>query len=185
MSTTTPAASRHSWRGARAGVAASLAVCVALLGHLAGGGRAPDALAVAVTVVVAGLVAHRLAARRWTVRTLTALVVGVQGGVHLWCATTAPSAPGSATASSGAMLLGHALATVATVALLQHGEQALSALTELLVARPLRRLGYALAPAGRRGAPVLETGVADGSAARLHHLLLGAALRLRGPPAGV
>ncbi|MFD1827972.1 hypothetical protein [Mumia zhuanghuii] len=183
MSTTTPATSRRPWRAVRAGVAASLSVCVALLGHLAGGGAAPGGAAIAFTVVAAALLAHRLAAHRWTVRTLTALVVGVQGGVHLWCALAAPPEQGAATVSAGAMLLGHALATVATVALLRHGERALWSLTDLLVSRPVRRLAYAVRTLPARLAVDVAPAVTGAPAVRLHHLLLGAALWRRGPPA--
>lgn len=180
MSTATTPAPRRSWRGVRVGVAASSSLCVALLGHVAGGGTAPRGPALAVAVVAAAAFASVISRHRWTVRTLTALVVGVQGGVHLWCVVATPSGPTGAAGSSGAMLVGHALATAVTVALLKRGEDALQALGEVLLRRPARRLAFA------GGGPSLvmdvEAAVVEAVVPRLHTLLLGAALRRRGPP---
>lgn len=181
MSIATPPAPRHPWRGARVGVAASVSLCVALLGHVAGGGTAPRGPALAVAVVVAVAFASVISRHRWTVRTLTALVVGIQGGVHLWCVVATPAGQTGAAVSSGAMLVGHALATAATVALLQRGEDALRALGEVLLRRPARRLAYA-----RCGPPLVvaaEAPVVEAVVPRLRTLLLGVALRRRGPPA--
>lgn len=163
------------------GVAASLSLCVALLGHVAGGGTAPRGPALAVAVVAAVAFASVISRHRWTVRTLTALVVGVQGGVHLWCAATTPSGQSGAAAPSGAMLVGHALATAVTVVLLQRGEEALRALGEVLLRRPACRLAYARC--GPSLVEAVEAPAVEAVVPRLRTLLLGAALRRRGPPA--
>ncbi|KAA1419789.1 hypothetical protein FE697_017940 [Mumia zhuanghuii] len=172
------------WRAVRACVAASTALAVAVAGHLAGGAAAPPASAVLVAGGLASVLAYGLSARRWSVRTLTGLVLGVQGVVHLWCsmAATSPVGAGVEAAPGPAMLLGHALATVATVALLHRGEAALLALGDVVVARPVRRLAYALRPRlvpQRVGAPH-SGGAAPPGLRPL--IMLGATLSRRGPP---
>ncbi len=163
-------------------MAASLTLCVALLGHVAGGGSAPGGAPFVVAVVAAVAFASVLSRHRWTLRTLTALVVGVQGGVHLWCLVVAPSGGAGAAVSGGAMLLGHALATAATVALLQHGEDALWALTDAVLRRPARRLAFA-GCAQEVVFSVEAPVVVESPATQLRSLLLGTALSRRGPPA--
>ncbi|MGH1563253.1 hypothetical protein [Mumia sp. DW29H23] len=181
---TDPAAPVRRWRAVRAGVVASTALSVALLGHVAGGGAVPSTPAVLVFAATASLLSYHLAARRWSVRTLTGLVLAVQAGVHLWCSTAAPATPEATTVPDSAMLLGHLVATVATVALLRRGEEALAGLAERVVARPARRIAYAVAalvastssPRTRRPARRAVR------SAPLPLLLLGPTATRRGPP---
>ena len=180
------------WRAARATVVAATSLCVALLGHLSGGGSAPSARAAMVTVAVAAALAYHLAARRWTVRTLSGFVLAVQAGVHLWCSIAAaqggpvppPTVPPSAVPDT-AMLAGHLAAAVATVALLRHGDAALLSILSLVVARPARRLAYAAGALVVPARPQPSSDVrwaADSSPSVV--LLLGPTLRRRGPPVG-
>lgn len=165
-------------------MAASIALCVAVLGHLAGGGTAPGAASLAVAAAVAAALSYRIAGARWTPRTLTALVLALQGGVHLWCALTVPAgAPVSDVAPGWAMLLGHAAATLATVTVLLHGEAALGGLAEQIVVRPVRRLAYAVgASAPAAAVPLSRVELAVVGARALRRLLRAGALRRRGPP---
>ncbi|MBW9213611.1 hypothetical protein KV102_02040 [Mumia sp. zg.B53] len=187
------AAGAPLWRAARATVVAATALCVALLGHLSGGGSVPSGRTVVVTVAVAAALAYRLAARRWTVRTLSGFVLAVQAGVHLWCsiagAQAGPVAPSTASPGAvpdAAMLAGHLVATVATVALLRHGDAALVSVLSLVVARPVRRLAYA---AGALVVPLLPRPsrdvrwATDSSPPAV--LLLGPTVSRRGPPVRV
>ncbi|GAA1667181.1 hypothetical protein [Microbacterium lacus] len=141
-------------RTLRGGIAAAVAIEVALLSHVLAGGAAPDALLVALTFVVSWIVCLALAGRRLSLVRL-ALAVGLSqfafhaafsvlgtpqaaaasGGVHAHHAMTMDAAP-HATAMVAAdplMWAAHALAAVVTIAALYRGERAVRALLEPLV----------------------------------------------------
>lgn len=160
-----------------------MALGVAMAGHLAGGGAVPGTPAVLVAGALATALAYRLSDRRWSVRTLGGLVLGVQGAVHLWCSLTlSPVAEPTAASPDAAMLLGHALATVATVALLRRGEHALLALGDAVVVGPSRRLSYASRPCV--AAPATHSHLPARTRPVRPHLLivLATTLTRRGPP---
>lgn len=141
-------------RTLRGGIAAAVAIEVALLSHVLAGGAAPDALLVALTFVVSWIVCLALAGRRLSLVRL-ALAVGLSqfafhaafsllgtpqaaaasGGAHAHHAMTMDAAP-HATAMVAAdplMWAAHALAAVVTIAALYRGERAVRALLEPLV----------------------------------------------------
>lgn len=141
-------------RTLRGGIAAAVAIEVALLSHVLAGGAAPDALLVALTFAVSWIVCLALAGRRLSLVRL-ALAVGLSqfafhaafsvlgtpqaaaasGGAHAHHAMTMDAAP-HATAMVAAdplMWAAHALAAVVTIAALYRGERAVRALLEPLV----------------------------------------------------
>ncbi|MFY0408243.1 hypothetical protein [Solicola sp. PLA-1-18] len=183
MTTTEPHASaaapcRGPVRVLRSALPAVAAVLVAVGGHVAGGGATPSPVVLASVSVGAGVLAALLAGRRWTPRTVVALLLALQGVVHLTCSMTA--APASAVdGGAAAMLAWHLVATVVTTAALCWGESVLWSLVEVL---GLRRMG-ALLQSRARVVPRPRAARADGSAwVALGHAR-DAGLRLRGPPA--
>jgi hypothetical protein len=133
----------------RAVAFASVAVVLSLVGHVAAGGRSPGTGTVLVLTAICVLPAIWLTSRRRRLPSLVAaLAVGQLGLHHAFMALSGTSAchasggghqhgavaisctgmPGMAPTGEGshvapAMLLAHALATVALAALLAHGER--------------------------------------------------------------
>lgn len=143
-------------RTLRGGIAAAVAIEVALLSHVLAGGAAPDALLVALTFVVSWVVCLALAGRRPSLGRLALAVslsqfafhatfsilgtpqaVAATGGAHAHHAMTmtmdaAPHAT-AMVAAGPLMWAAHALAAVVTIAALYRGERAVRALLEPLV----------------------------------------------------
>jgi len=148
-------------RLARAGVLGGASLFLATAGHVVGGGMLPGAGLLALTAIGLALVSVSLTARRVRFGVLLAILGVEQLLLHLLfhasttavtCAAvvmpghamSAASVCGGASASAVGwpMLLGHALAVLATAWLLAHGEQWLWRVTD-------RILSYARAAAGR------------------------------------
>lgn len=163
------------WRAVRIAVLGGSSLALAVLAHIAGGGRLPASAVLAVTALVLGLVAVPLTMRRCRMRRLVPLLAAEQFAVHvLFSAAAAPpgcaapagshhavlvpctsGAPVAAdlTAAAGhgwGMWLGHAVAVVATAWLLARGEHWLWRVAARLVrlADPMRTsLTFGRAPA--------------------------------------
>ncbi len=154
----------------RSVAAAVVCVLVAAIGHTAAAGSlAPSA----VVVVFAGScgVAWMLSARRVTTGQVVGLLVLCQVGVHL-------AAPHGDMSMGPSMLLGHALATVASAAALARGERFAWALAERLGLRAAPLLRPAVVPVRQRPAlPVVGLHVR-------HDVTLTHSLWSRGPPVG-
>jgi hypothetical protein len=182
------------------GVAASaLAVFVAALFHVAGGGPEPGLLAIAVSVVLAAPASVLLAGRRslWRLTLSVALSqfafhflfgLGQPSDVRFTGAQAMAGMPGMRLHVSGgtaaglggaAMWAGHAAAALLTIAAIRHGERMCARMLELATRFLVRawRLVSAPAAAGRH-APVRR-----GAPAALAPQFLAGAVRHRGPPA--
>jgi hypothetical protein len=133
-------------------LASSIAVFVAALAHVAGGGTAPGAAGVAVAFAFCALASIALAGRRVSRIRLAATVILSQGVFHLLflvsggSAISAPSAPGMdmgtssivgtsgpAMVEDGWMWIAHGIAAVVTIVALAWGERAFWMLFALVV----------------------------------------------------
>ena len=158
---------RGGWRLLRAGVLGGSSVLLAVGAHLLGGGSAPSAAVVALTVCLAGLVAVSVTARRCRLPLLLTVLGVEQAGLHLLfgaasaaasCSPTVGSAahglhvgamcasaagPGGMAEPSLGMVLAHVAAVIATAWLLARGELWVWALvataTAAVTVRPSRR----------------------------------------------
>jgi len=158
-------------RGAGVGAAA---VVVALAGHVAGQGQIPRPSVLVATLAGAALVAWALSFSRWTLASLTGVLIAAQSVLHLSFAAGSGSA---AHHQTGPMLLGHAAATVVMVALLYRGEQLLWAVVESLALRVWRSLREVVSLA--RAIPLVP--VVDRRSA-MPRSWLGSEPPRRGPP---
>lgn len=194
-------------RFARGWVTALLAVFVAALSHVAGGGGAPGPLSIALALAFSGMLCVALAGRTLSLLRLTVSVAASQGAFHLLfglgggtsaltmadspdhgsmavivdTATTATMKHG-ATHGDGWMWAAHAAAAVVTILALRRGEASYWAV--LGYARSLLAVfiaSFALFPVRL----VVGGAVAARARAALPRDLgvLLAAMRLRGPPA--
>jgi hypothetical protein len=141
--------------------ASTLAIFVALAGHVSGGGQMPGPLGIVVPWVFAFMISVLLAGRRLSLTRLSLSVVVSQFLFHVLfvLGTTTPSGvaiphvhgaplvlpplpivPDAASADA-AMWLGHAIAAAVTVAVLHRGERLLLSLRDLalLLVRWVRR----------------------------------------------
>lgn len=154
---------------ARAAVAASIATFAALLSHVAVGGALPAPVGIAVPWVLSLMVCTTIAGRRLSLPRLSVAVplsqllfhalfvvgspassagVAVPAGAHSHLPL--PVVGGEGLAGDPAMWLGHALAALATVALLHRGERVTIAATGVaasLATWVRRRLRMPVAPA--------------------------------------
>jgi hypothetical protein len=157
-------------------------VALALTGHVAAGGVAPDPGVTALIGIVAVIVAVRLSGRQWSLLALIALLSVTQAAFHAVFVT------GSATISSteptglpgSAMAAAHALAAVAVAVLLWYADELCWAVADLLGLR-LLRLAETTSPAtSTAGVPValcLERDVEPCGLELARHVFR------RGPPA--
>jgi hypothetical protein len=118
-------------------------VVVSLVGHASGGASVPSPVAIGLVVVAASAVAWSLSLARWTVTSLTGVLVASQSGLHLSFTLGTGDAAQHQTIP---MLLGHAAATVVMVAVLHGGESLLWTVLESLSLRVWRRLRPAALP---------------------------------------
>jgi len=160
-------------RGAGVGAAA---VVVALAGHVAGQGQIPRPSVLVATLAGAALVAWALSFSRWTLASLTGVLIAAQSVLHLSFAAGSGSA---AHHQTGPMLIGHAAATVVMVAMLYRGEQLLWAVVESLALRVWRSLREVVSLA--RAIPFVP--VVDRRSA-MPRSWLGSEPPRRGPPTG-
>ena len=138
-------------RGAGVGAAA---VGVSLAGHVAGQGSVPSETALVVMLAAATLVAWAFSFGRWTVTSLTGVLIAAQSVLHLSFSAGSGADAGHHAAT---MLLGHAAATVVMVALLRRGEDLLWAVAESLGLRVWRTLREFVLPTGVTApAPVMD-----------------------------
>ncbi|WP_312672429.1 hypothetical protein [Microbacterium sp.] len=181
----------------------SLAIFVALAGHVSGGGEMPGPLGILVPWLFAFMVSVLLAGRRLSLTRLTLSVAVSQFLFHVLfvLGTVTPSgaairhvhgaplmlpaAEGSAVVATAdaAMWLGHALAAIVTVAALHRGERLLLTLRDLavrLVRWVRRRADVTLAPRSA-ASPFRLAGLFLVRTAR--HLRLLTPLLGRAPPA--
>ena len=158
-------------RGTGIGAAA---VVVALAGHVAGQGQIPAPSTLVATLAGAAVVAWALSFCRWTLASLTGVLIAAQSVLHLSFAAGSGSA---AHHQTGPMLIGHAAATVVMVALLYRGELLLWAVVESLALRVWRSLREVVSPA--RAIPSVP--VVDRRSA-MPRSWLGSEPPRRGPP---
>lgn len=131
-------------RVVRVGVLGTAALTLAASAHLLGGGRLPEPWVLLLVAVSVGTIATAVTATRCRFVPLVALLGGLQFVVHvlfgglstplvhapgglsssdyLAAAACGSLAPGEASHFGAAMIVGHGLATLATVALLMRGE---------------------------------------------------------------
>ncbi|WP_348789236.1 hypothetical protein [Leifsonia sp. NPDC080035] len=196
-------------RVVRGFAAAGTATFVAALFHMAGGGDAPSAVAVTLSLVFSTLASIALAGKRLALWRLTASVAisqflfhalfslspsasfsGVPAGGHLHAGMHLTLIPGAATGPEASLITGdaamwasHLGAALLTIAALRHGERAFWAACHFAFFRLRRfvdRVTAVLAsPAGLRRAPI-ETAPATLPAL---DVVLGG-MRHRGPPMG-
>jgi hypothetical protein len=158
-------------RLARSVAAALVCVLAAAVGHVAAGGALP-ALAAAAVFAGAAPVAWLLSSRRVTPGQLTGLLVLCQVCVHLG----APSGHSGDMSMGPGMVLGHALATLVSAAVLARGER--------FVWRLAERLGLRAAPLLRTVAaiPSVRPPLAVVAPRSLRDVRLAHSRSLRGPP---
>lgn len=118
-------------------------VAVSLVGHAAGGASATSPVAIGLLAAAASAVAWSLSLARWTVTSLTGVLIASQSGLHLAFSLDTGDAAQHQTVP---MLLGHAAATVVMVAVLLGGESLLWAVLESLSLRVWRMLRPATLP---------------------------------------
>ena len=160
-------------RGSGVGAAA---VGVSLVGHAAGPSPLPSATTLVGTLAASAAIAWALSFARWTLVSLTGVLVAAQSVFHV-----AFSGSGAAAADhlTWPMLLGHVVATVVMVGVLRRGEALLWAVTESLGLRVWQILrGFAGLPR-----PTVPTGfvIAWTATPRCWH---GSEPPRRGPPLG-
>jgi hypothetical protein len=155
-------------RIARCVAAALVCVLAAAVGHVAAGGPLP-ALGAAAVFAGATPVAWLLSSRRVTPGQLTGLLILCQVCVHL-------AAPHGDMSMGPGMVLGHALATVVSAAVLARGERFVWTLAE--------RLGLGLAPLLRTVVAILSVRppLAVVAPRSLRDVRLAHSRSLRGPP---
>lgn len=189
-------------RTARGFLAAALAVFVAALFHIAGGGAAPTPLSLVVSVVLATPACVLLAGRRPSAGRLTASVALSQLAFHLLFELGQPSSvrfsggemagmPGmplhvagtgggaSASIATPAMWASHAMAALVTIVAIRHGERVLERMLQLasrFVVRVVRL-------AQLRPLPRVRVLTQQAAPAVRAPLFLSGAIRHRGPPA--
>ena len=145
-----PTACRGLWRHVRAAPVSLVAVALAVCGHTIGGGHAPSLTHFLTVWSLAAIVSWIASRRVFTIMTLTGVLVGIQAVTHL--VSVFDAAPHGAHGShahahmSPAMLGGHVLATIISVAVLGFGEHTAWALAEALVLAPVRILTAARFP---------------------------------------
>jgi hypothetical protein len=193
---------RRQQRALRGAGAAALAVFVAALFHVAGGGAAPSALALVVSFVLAAPACVLLAGHRPALWRLTLSVALSQFAFHFLFGLGQPSdvrfsgdagmagMPGmhlQVTGGSGAALAtssmwaGHVAAVLVTVAAVRHGDRVIERMRELatrFVVRVIRLISLAARP--RLSAPA-----SDSPLAVLVPQFLAGAWQHRGPPVRV
>ncbi|AUG31219.1 hypothetical protein IC744_06405 [Microbacterium hominis] len=183
-------------RALRGTAAAAIATTLASTGHTFGGGAAPSLwLLVAVTVLAAPL-AVAMVGRRRSLPRLAAAIATAQIALHTAFAVVGGAAPvtpaghehvmpgvaiGVATTHAGghltaAMLIGHLVAALVTIALVAYGERLLA-----MIARGVRRLLARAAVTAPGPRPRAHAAPTDRRIAL--PLFLLSALRRRGPPA--
>jgi hypothetical protein len=136
-----------------AGVGAG-AVGVSLAGHLAGQGTVPSETTLIVMLAAATLVAWAVSFARWTLTSLTGVLIAAQSVLHLSFSAGSGADAGH---HAGTMLLGHTAATVVMVALLRRGEDLLWAVAEGLGLRVWRTLrGFVPSSGVTAPAPVVD-----------------------------
>jgi len=179
--------------------ASALAVFVAALFHVAGGGAEPTAVAMAVGFLLAAPVCVLLAGRRPALWRLALSVAVAQFGFHFLFGLGQPSdvtfggdtamagMPGMQLAVSGGapaelatstMWAGHAAAALVTIAALRHGEQLMRRMLQLaarFLVRVVALISLPVAPTARAAASALVPPLLS------PQFLIGA-LRHRGPP---
>ncbi|KQY59217.1 hypothetical protein ASD11_06440 [Aeromicrobium sp. Root495] len=134
-------------RAARALGAAAVVTIAAAGAHLGSGGQADGAVVVALYAALVPL-CWSLAGERLGTGRLLGLLVLAQAAVHLACSSADPSA-------GGTMLVGHAVGTAVSLAVLTWGERALLALADRVVSHwSVPRVGtpalWAVPATGRR-----------------------------------
>ncbi len=192
---------RHR-RALRGTAAATLAVFVAALFHVAGGGAAPGVLGIVASLALAVPASVLLSGRRTSLWRLSASVAISQLAFHFLFSLGQPSSvrflgdtgmagmPGmrlqvvgagggtSVDLTAPAMWAGHALAALVTIAAIRHGEHVLRRMLGLAVLGLRHALELAqLAPVAK---PRVVAQSAGRGVRRAHFLLSG--LRHRGPP---
>jgi len=135
------------WRALRAAGVSLTAVGLAVGGHLYGGGMAPSVGVLTIVWAIGSLVSWQLSRRRWTVPTLTGVLVLTQVVMHGLC-----SLHGQMAMTHGGLTMvgGHAVATAISVATLRYGEDAVWAVAEAVLLRPVGVL------AGLVGSPAIR-----------------------------
>jgi hypothetical protein len=156
---------------------ALLCALLTATGHVAGGGRLPDAaLLVVLLPLLAGLVTA-LAGSAATLPRAVAVLGAGQLGLHHLLELLHPVPHAATGAGTGAMLAGHAAATLVTALALRHADAGVAAVAAALRRVVARRLPP---PPADRPLPVLAV---PGPAVplRLARALAAAVVR-RGPP---
>jgi len=167
------------WRLLRASVFAAVATSLAALGHVNGGGQAPDpAVLIVLAVLVAGTVCG-LADRRLSGLQITAMLAASQVCFHLLFEVTAHHS-GSVDVGSvdlARMVSFHLFAASASAWVLTVGERAL-----FRIFAALHRMIVRLSPATPIPLAPSWTALLADLSARVLHQALGAAVTRRGPP---
>ena len=124
-------------RLARGTAVGAAAVGVSLAGHVAGQGMLPPATTLLAVLAAAAAIAWALSFARWTLLSLTGLLVAVQSVLHVSFLAGSGMAAEHLT---WPMLLGHTVATVVMVGVLRRGEELLWAVAESFGLRAWRAL---------------------------------------------
>ncbi len=143
-------------RHARSLLVSAVIVALSVAGHLAGGGRSPHPLAIALLLACASVPAYAFARRRLGIVTLIALLGAGQYAVHYTLAASPMRAPGHSESmpthgldsSRGGlvMLVAHLVATFVAAGLLAHGDSLLWTIWRLLSSAVRRIWSRALLP---------------------------------------
>ena len=166
------------WRILRTSAVASIAVLIAVCGHLAGAGAAPNAGLMALVIVVASALSAKLSRQRWSARTLTGTLLATQALMHVLCSLQ----PGTSTEThDGLMVAWHLVATAVSLGVLMYGETLAWRMVDVIALRPVRAALGVVAVASWR---VLRTPRVLGAPELLGGSLWERSLApVRGPPA--
>lgn len=160
-------------RGTGVGAAA---VGVSLAGHVAGQDTMPSATTLVGVLAASAAIAWVLSLARWTLVSLTGVLVAVQSVLHLLF--SAGSGAGATGHLTWPMLLGHLVATVVMVGALRRGEELLWSVVESLGLRVWRTLR------GIAGLPRPTVPIASVARSAVPRCWQGSEPPRRGPPLG-
>lgn len=189
---------RRQQRALRGAGAAALAVFIAALFHVAGGGTAPTPLALGASFVLAAPVCVLLAGRRSVLWRLALSVTLSQFALHFLFGLGQRSgvrfdgdaamagmpgmrldvAGGAGAAATSSMWVGHVAAALVTIAAIRHSDQVIERMLELaarVIVRVIHLIAITVAPQPSRAA-------SDSSPALLVPQFLAGAWQHRGPP---
>lgn len=164
-------------RSVRTGLFVLVAAQIAVVGHVVGGGMAPDLTELAAMSALLILALRPLAVRRYRFPALLTAMAGTQLGFHLVLTVAAAGHPGMGAVDPVRMIAFHAAAALLAAGLLAHGDRLWFALHGWLT-RQLPRPAIIAPVTATPG----WTAVVDRGGRTLRARLVGSTVSRRGPP---